>query len=149
MMKLKYLLILAIFGALFFAACGGGGEEESTGPEATTIQVTQNDNYYGSTPDNADNPPVWNVNAGGQVAVQLTNNGTTQHNWAVIKMDAEMPATFDSAANADLILHETGLVDAGSDFRETFVAPTEPGDYLVICTVAGHYPSMQGRLSVQ
>ncbi|MBK7894488.1 MAG: hypothetical protein IPJ90_06295 [Anaerolineaceae bacterium] len=94
-------------------------------------------------------PPVWNVNAGGQVAVQLTNNGTTQHNWAVIKMDAEMPATFDSAANADLILHETGLVDAGSDFRETFVAPTEPGDYLVICTVAGHYPSMQGRLSVQ
>lgn len=148
-MKLKYLLILALFASLFFAACGGGGEEESTGPEATTIQVTQNDNYYGSTPDNADNPPVWNANAGGQVRVQLTNNGTVEHNWAIIRMDADVPATFDSEANADLILHETGLVAAGEEFSESFVAPAEAGEYLVICTVAGHYPSMQGRLNVQ
>lgn len=148
-MKLKYLLILTIFAALFFTACGGGGEEESSGPEATTIEVTQNDNYFGSTPDNADNPPVWNVNAGGQVAVSLTNNGTTEHNWAVIKIDADMPDTFDTEANSDLILHETGLLEAGGEFRESFVAPTEPGEYLVICTVAGHYPSMQGRLNVQ
>lgn len=148
-MKLKFLVPLAIFAALFFAACGGSGEEESSGPEATTIEVVQNDNYYGSTPDNIDNPPVWTVNAGGQVAVELTNNGTTEHNWAVIRLDADVPDTFDSEANADLILRETGLVAAGEQFRESFVAPAEAGEYLVICTVAGHYPSMQGRLVVQ
>lgn len=54
-MKIKYLLILTALVGLFFTACGGG-EEESSGPEATTIEVTQNDNYFGSTPDNADNP---------------------------------------------------------------------------------------------
>ncbi len=75
-MKLKYLAVLAVFAALFFAACGGGGEEESAQPESVTIEVTQNDNYYGATPDNATNPPTWNVNAGGQVAISLTNNGT-------------------------------------------------------------------------
>jgi plastocyanin len=149
-MKLKSLLILTIFAALFFAACGGGSaDEESSGPQATTIEVTQNDNYFGSTPDNADNPPVWTVNAGGQVSVQLANNGTTEHNWAVIKLGSDVPATFDSATNGDLILHETGLLEAGGEFRETFVAPAEAGEYLVICTVAGHYPSMQGRLNVQ
>ena len=150
-MKLKFFAVIALVlsAAFFFTSCGGGGEEESSGPEAVTIEVTQNDNYFGTTPDNADNPPKWEVNAGGQVAVQLQNNGTTEHNWAVIKMDATMPDTFDSEANGDLILKETGLIPAGDSFRESFVAPTEPGEYLVICTVAGHYPSMQGRLVVQ
>ena len=147
-MKLKYMLILTAFAALFFTACGGG-EEESAEPEAATIQVLQNDNYYGSTPDNADNPPVWTVNSGGQVAIELTNNGTVEHNWAVIRMDADVPETFDSDANGDLLLKETGLVAAGEEFRESFFAPAEAGEYLVICTVAGHYPSMQGRLVVQ
>ncbi len=64
-------------------------------------------------------------------------------------MGSDVPETFDSAANADLILKETGLVAAGESFRESFFAPTEAGEYLVICTVAGHYPSMQGRLIVQ
>lgn len=148
-MKLKILAIVAVFAALFFVACGGGGEEESAQPERVIIQVTQNDNYYGATPDNATNPPQWNVNAGGQVSIELTNNGTTEHNWAVIQMGAAMPDSFDTAANADLILKETGLVAAGESFRESFFAPAEPGEYLVICTVAGHYPSMQGRLIVQ
>ena len=147
-MKVKFLIVLAVFSALFFVACGGG-EEESSQPEATTIEVVQNDNYYGSTPDNADNPPEWTVNAGGQVAIELTNNGTTEHNWAVIKLGSDVPETFDSEANADLILKETGLVAAGEEFRESFFAPAEAGEYLVICTVAGHYPSMQGRLVVQ
>ncbi|MCA9955447.1 MAG: hypothetical protein KC434_12045, partial [Anaerolineales bacterium] len=65
-MKLKYLAVLAIFAALFFVACGGG-EEEPAQPQSVTIEVTQNDNYFGATPDNATNPPKWNVNAGGQV----------------------------------------------------------------------------------
>ncbi|MCC6605192.1 MAG: cupredoxin domain-containing protein [Anaerolineae bacterium] len=148
-MKLKYLAVLALFATLFFVACGGGGgEEESAQPESVTIQVTQSDNYFGATPDNATNPPKWNVNAGGQVSIELTNNGTTEHNWAVIKLDADMPEAFDTATNSDLILKETGLVAAGESFRESFFAPSEAGEYLVICTVAGHYPSMQGRLVV-
>lgn len=146
-MKFKLMAVIAIFATLFLAACGGG-EEEATGPESVTIQVTQNDNYFGSTPDNATNPPKWNVNAGGQVSIELTNNGTTEHNWAVIKMGSDMPDTFDIDANGDLILKQTGLVAAGEEFRESFFAPAEAGEYLVICTVAGHYPSMQGRLVV-
>lgn len=148
MKLLKLLAAIAIFTTLFFVACGGG-EEASSEPEAVTIEVTQNDNYYGSTPDNATNPPQWNVNAGGQVVIELTNNGTTEHNWAVIRMGVDMPDTFITEEHSDLILRETGLLPAGETFRESFFAPEEAGEYLVICTVAGHYPSMQGRLVVQ
>lgn len=88
------------------------------------------------------------MNAGGQVAIEVTNNGTTEHNWAVIKLGSDVPDNFDVDANADIILKQTGLVAAGESFRESFFAPPEAGEYLVICTVAGHYPSMQGRLVV-
>jgi plastocyanin len=147
-MKLKLFAVAVLFAALFLAACGGG-EEEPSGPQSVTLQVTQNDNYYGATPDNATNPPTWTVSAGGQVAIELTNNGTTEHNWAIIKLGADMPATYVESDHSDLILRETGLVAAGDSFRESFVAPAEAGEYLIICTVAGHYPSMQGKLVVQ
>lgn len=148
-MKFKLVAVIAIFATLFLAACGGGAADEPEGPQSVTLQVTQNDNYYGATPDNATNPPTWNVNAGGQVAIELTNNGTTEHNWAVVNLGADMPDTFIEEEHSDLILRETGLVAPGESFRESFVAPAEPGEYLVICTVAGHYPSMQGKLIVQ
>ena len=150
-MKYRILSVSALLAIAFLVACGGGGDtesEESSGPESVTLEIVQNDIYYGSTPDNMDNPPRWEAFADGRVVLEITNNGTSQHNWAVINKDAELPATFDSEANADLIFYQAGLLEPGTEFRESFFAPTEPGEYVVICTVAGHYPSMQGRLVV-
>lgn len=157
---MKYLSTLLVFVlALFLAACGGGADEESatSTPEASedevvtaTIQVEMHDIYFGEEPDNLTNPPVWTVPAGAEVTVELENLGALQHNWAVAELNAELPdAITDEAEVEDLLLFNAGIMEGGTEKSATFTAPTEPGEYRVICTVAGHYPVMQGRLVVQ
>lgn len=148
-MKLHKLVILGVaLVALFLAACGGGGaEEEASSGGNTTIDVVQNDIYYGDSPTNAEDPPVWTANAGGAIRVRLENLGTLEHNFAVVKLDATVPDVYTDE-NADILLAQTGLVAAGETKTETLEA-LDPGEYIVICTVAGHWPSMQGKLVVQ
>ncbi len=143
------IFVLAFFIGGILAACGGGGgSAENTEPESATIEVLQNDIYYGDTPDNVENPPIWTVSTGQQVTVQLTNNGTLEHNWAIVKPDVALPETFDPETDSDIILYDTGLVEGTSEYNDVFVAPA-PGEYDVICTVPGHFPGMQGRLVVE
>ncbi|MEM7799444.1 MAG: hypothetical protein AAF633_09655 [Chloroflexota bacterium] len=148
-MKLHKLLILGVaLVALFLAACGGGGAaEEESASENTTIDVLQNDIYYEDSPTNAEDPPVWTANAGGAIRVRLENAGTLEHNFAIVALDATVPEVYTDE-NADILIRETGLVAAGESKTETLEA-LDPGEYIVICTVAGHWPSMQGKLVVQ
>jgi uncharacterized cupredoxin-like copper-binding protein len=151
---------MLLIAMLVLAACGGGRDEapaeeapaaaEPSAQEliATTLEVAMGDLYYGETPDNIANPPVWTVNAGEQVGLTLINNGGLEHDWAIVKPGAEVPVPFDPEANADILLWDAGIVAAGETGEKVFTAP-EAGEYTVICTVAGHYPSMQGRLVVQ
>jgi len=48
----------------------------------------------------------------------------------------------------EVVLIDTGVIDAGKTDNFTFTAPAV-GEYKVICTVPGHYPSMQGKLVVK
>lgn len=145
-------MLLAL--GLLLAACGGSSAPESASPPgdesasaSETLNVVMHDIYYGDTNDNQANPPVWTVTGGAQVTVNLDNQGALQHNWAIVKPGVEVPAPFDMEADADLLLYDTGILDGGTQSTATFTAP-EPGEYLVICTVAGHYPLMQGKLVV-
>ena len=140
-------LLLLVMAAFLLAACGGGDGAAADQPAAVTIEVVQNDLYFGESPDNVENPPTWTVPAGADVTVELTNNGALEHNWAIVEPGAEVPVPVDPETAGDILLYDTGLVDAGATATATFTAP-EAGDYLVICTVAGHYPTMQGRLIV-
>lgn len=151
-MKLKVAVVfLTLFAAVFLAACGGGGAarvEEPAGPQSVTLDVVLNDIYYGDSPTNADNPPTWTVPAGSEMTINLKNNGALEHNWAIVKPGSEVPVPFIEADNGDMILEDTGLNAAGQSTTTTLPAPAA-GEYQVICTVAGHYPSMQGKLIVQ
>ena len=157
-MKFISLTVLAIVAMVFLAACGGGGRERSSGassdaaesssgPESVTLDVVLNDIYYGDSPTNADSPPTWTVPAGSEMTINLKNNGALEHNFAIIKKGSEIPIPFVEAEHGDIILEATGLNKAGETTVATLPAP-EPGEYQVTCTVAGHYPSMQGRLVV-
>jgi plastocyanin len=145
-MKKYRFALLAVFIALFLVACGGESDSEPQ-VDFVTLDVVQNDIYYGDTPDNADNPVVWTVPTGADVTVNLVNNGALEHNFAVVKLGETIPAVYNSETDSGILLTEGGLVAGGESATKTFTAP-EPGEYTVICTVAGHYPSMQGRLVV-
>ena len=153
----KWMLPLLLIAVLALAACGGGGDDEAPAAAepsaqeaiAQTLEVAMADLYFGETPDNLANPPVWTVPAGAQVTVSAVNNGALQHDWAIVKKGVEVPVPFDPAANADILLWEAGIVEPGQTGSATLTVPAEAGEYTVICTVAGHFPSMQGRLIVE
>lgn len=155
---MKKWMGLLLVVALLLAACGGSEEVESTAPAAAvasaqeaiaaTLEIAMGDLYYGASRDEGQNPQVWTVNSGEVVELQMDNQGGLQHNWAIVKPGVEVPAPFVPDNNSDLILYEAGLVDPGEKESHVFTAPAT-GEYTVICTVAGHYPSMQGKLIVQ
>ena len=147
-MKRVGFLVIVVIGALVLAACGGS-DDTSDAPETTTgmINVVMHDIYFGESNDNATNPPVWTVTSGAEVTINLDNQGALQHNWAIVKPGAEVPMPFDSAQHGDTLLYSTDVLEGGTTASATFTAP-EAGEYLVVCTVAGHYPTMQGKLVV-
>ncbi|MDX1663096.1 MAG: sulfocyanin-like copper-binding protein [Candidatus Promineifilaceae bacterium] len=144
--------LLLVLISLFLVACGGDAEapaeELDVVEEEATIAVTMNDIYFGENPNNAEDPPIWTVPAGAEVTVNLDNNGALQHNWAIVQPGEEVPVPVTEETAEGIILYDTGLVDGGETATATFTAPEAAGEYLVICTVAGHYPAMQGRLVV-
>jgi hypothetical protein len=52
-------------------------------------------------------------------------------------------------ADSDRLFYTSGNLAPSTQKADTFTAPAEAGEYIVFCTVAGHYPAMQGRLVVQ
>lgn len=152
----KWILPLLLIAVLVLAACGGGADEEPAAAEpsaqeaiANTLEIAMADLYFGETPDNLANPPVWTLPAGSQATITTVNKGALQHNWAIVKPGVEVPVPFDPAANADILLWDAGIVEPAATGNATLTVPAEAGEYTVICTVAGHYPSMQGRLVVE
>ena len=120
---------------------------DSAAEDVVTLDIEMHDSYYGDSDTNASEPPLWHVKTGQTVLVNLVNHGTQRHNWAIVKLGSKIPAAFDSETDASLLLAEPGMVYASSQTQWALRAP-EPGEYVVICTVNGHYPTMQGRLIV-
>ena len=144
--------LLLVLVSLFLVACGGDvetpAEDVDVVEEEVTIEVLMNDIYFGENPNNAEDPPIWTVPAGAEVTVVATNNGALQHNWAIVEPGEEVPVPVTEETADAILLYNTGLVDGGETATATFTAPEAAGEYVVICTVAGHYPAMQGRLVV-
>jgi plastocyanin len=143
---------------LVLAACGGGSEPTPTPAPAAdaasaqevlaAITVEMHDIYFGAENNNVENPPVWTVGAGQEVTMNFDNLGALEHSWAILRPDAEMPMPYTDA-DADKLFYTSGNLAPATQKTDTFTAPAEAGEYIVFCTVAGHYPVMQGRLVVQ
>jgi uncharacterized cupredoxin-like copper-binding protein len=156
MKRTTMVITLLLTALLLIAACGGGASEPTPTPAPAAgsaqetlaqIDVLMHDIYFGEENNNIEKPPVWTVKAGEEVTVNSDNKGGLEHSWAVLKAGTEVPMPF-TEANNDLLIATTGNLPANTTRTTTFTAP-EAGEYIVICTVAGHYPVMQGRLVVE
>jgi len=112
------MLVLAL--SLILTACGS---------KKATLNVTATDKGYDS--------PTYTVPAGAEVTVNLLNNGALQHEFAVLKLGQHVEPPFGEK-DEDKILWELDGVDPGTTKSDTFTAPTEPGEYDIICGVPGH-----------
>jgi len=164
--QLSIAILVAVFLLWIMASCSYGGNANnptsvgsSTAVATPTslplpifhvamLDVIMRDYYYGDTDTNLASPPVWTVAANADVILNLENKGTFKHNWAIVKKGATIPVPYKEGQAGDILLYGVGMVYTNSKTTVTFTAP-EPGEYVVICTVSGHYPTMQGRLVVK
>ena len=129
---------LVIGAALLGAACGGGGDSADDADEgATTTEITASAVEFSFSPDS------WTVGAGGDVVLQLQNNGFELHTWIVLSSPIESEGEFSQ----DLVVFETSAA-SGQELTVSFPTPAA-GAYQVICSIAGHFAAgMEGRLIV-
>jgi uncharacterized cupredoxin-like copper-binding protein len=128
----KFLLVGLILFAFWLSACGGGGP-------STTIDVVMTDFHY--TPDS------FIIPAGQEITVNATNNGAVVHDFAIMKYGTKVTKDFtdEDKKNVYWMIE----VQPGGQTSTTFSAPSEPGEYQIVCGTPGHFISgMIGKLTV-
>jgi azurin len=170
-MKKSLTLTLALCGAgLLLAACGPKTETTAaaaTAPAtpvaaksaASTFEFTANDTMKF-------NLKTFEVAAGREITVSMTNTGNMPkaamgHNWVLLKKGVDAKAFADAAvmamgteyipaSKADQIIVHTKLLGPKQSDEVKFKAPTEPGEYVFLCTFPAHFASgMQGVMIVK
>ena len=140
------VVVAALLSLAFFAgACGGDGEEDGDGdgPEPTAadggaggeVDVSMTEFAFDLSADSV---------AAGTVSFNLTNDGTIQHDFLVIKTDEapdKLPyddETFqEKIDDVDLIGRVEEALEAGDSGILEF--DLDAGSYVLICNIATHY----------
>ncbi len=101
------------------------------------------------------------VKAGSKVKLTFTNNDDMPHNVVFVSPGAADEIGKAAMAlglkgpemqyvpNSPKVLHHTKLIQPGAAETIYFKAPSQPGDYMYVCTFPGHYQVMRGVLRVQ
>jgi len=132
-MKRIIIVFMAVLLSLVLTSCGGGGP-------TTTINVTMTDFQF--------TPNQFTVPAGQEITLNVTNTGAVVHNFIIMKLGTTAGATYEDDDDANVYWGERDI-QPGGDFSVTFTAPTEPGEYEVVCRTEGHIASgMVGKLIV-
>ncbi len=125
------IALIVLIAGLALSACG---------PKKAELTVELKD--FAFVPDSFSAP------AGGEVTINMSNSGTLEHEFVIVKKGEQITAPF-SPEDEDKIYWEHEL-DAGAAETITFTAPSEPGDYQVVCGLAGHLEQgMEGTLTVK
>jgi uncharacterized cupredoxin-like copper-binding protein len=131
-MKKKTLIYLFLLMLWLLAACA------NTGP-ATKVNFTITDFAF--------TPNEFTVPAGQEITINVTHNGSMQHNFIVMKFGTNAGEMFDEG-DRDNVLWEVTL-QPGDVQTVLFNAPEQPGTYQILCGMPGHMQSgMLGKLIV-
>ncbi len=159
-----HLLLPLLAASLMLVGCGQKNESaalvaSAPVPAGASFELTANDSMKF-------NLARLEVTAGQDVTVSLTNMGNMPkvamgHNWVLLKKEADIKAFNDAAvmaavtdyvpaALASQVIAHTKLLGPKQSDEVKFKAPTEPGEYVYLCTFPAHYLSgMKGVLVVK
>lgn len=131
-MKNSFIYTAVLF-SLLLVSCGG-----ASGP-STTIDVTMTDFQF--------QPSQFTVPAGQEISFSSSNNGAVVHNFVIMKLGTTAGPMFDEE-DIPNVYWEVELLP-GATTETSFTAPTEPGEYQVVCRTEGHIASgMTSKLIV-
>jgi len=129
----RILIVAAVLLSLVLVSCGGAGGVSNT------INVTMTDFQF--------QPSQFTVPAGQEIAFSSTNSGAVVHNFVIMKLGTTAGEMFDEE-DIPNVYWEVELLPGGST-DTSFTAPSEPGDYEVVCRTEGHIVSgMTAKLTV-
>lgn len=133
-MKKFALLTMFLVVSILLAGCGGGG-----GSASDKINVTMTDFHF--TPD------AFAIQAGKEISFSGRNNGAVAHDFVIMKLGTTVGDSYETADEPNVFWEIE--IPAGQSVDATFTAPTEPGEYEVLCAIPGHYQAgMFGKLTV-
>jgi uncharacterized cupredoxin-like copper-binding protein len=125
--------IILLLAGLFLSACGGG-------PRSAKLSVEMKEFAF--------EPMSLSVPANAQVSIDLTNSGTLKHEFVIMKKGQKMTAPVNEDELEPNVFWEHELEAGGSETLQ-FQAPSEPGEYQIICGIAGHLDQgMEATLTV-
>ncbi len=129
------LIVLLVAICLSLAACGAG----ASGP-TTSIKATMTDFTF--------TPNSFTVPAGKQISVSLTNSGATTHSFVIMQAGHDVKDHFTDADKAFIYWSQPQVLP-GQSINASFTAPSLPGEYQILCDIAGHFEAgMVARLNV-
>lgn len=128
----RSLLILSVLLSLILASCGGSAP-------TTTIDVTMTDFQF--------QPNQFTIPAGQEITLNSTNTGAVVHNFVIMELGTTAGDRFEED-DLPNVYWEVEIQPGGST-STTFTAPSEPGEYEVVCRTEGHIVSgMVAELTV-
>jgi uncharacterized cupredoxin-like copper-binding protein len=129
--KKLVVVLIAVF-TLVISGCGASGPSTKINFKMTDFAFTPNE---------------FTVTAGEEITLNVTHNGTVEHNFIVMKYGTDAGEMFDKTDKVN-IFWEVDM-QPGDSKTAVFHAPEEPGTYQIICGMVGHLQSgMVGKLIV-
>ncbi|MEW5828052.1 MAG: cupredoxin domain-containing protein [Chloroflexota bacterium] len=122
MKKFSVLMVLVLAMSLVLTACGGS--KATTTPKVDMV-------------DFAFEPTDLTVPAGQEITMTLVNNGAVEHEYVIMKFGQTIGDDFGDEDEENI--YWEAEVEAGQTDTVTFTAPTEPGEYQVVCGIEGHF----------
>ena len=130
----KLLFVWFILASLMLAACGGTSSRPST-----RIDVTMTDFQF--------QPTTFTVPAGKEISFKASNSGGVVHSFVIMNQGQSAGTEYNDEDRPNVYWEVE--IQPGGSADTTFTAPTEPGDYEVICHIPGHLQAgMVGKLTV-
>jgi plastocyanin len=124
------IITIGLATILGLAACG---------PKTATLRIEAQDFKF--------IPEHWSVPAGAKVTLTLNNTGALDHTWIIMKQGTSATMPFDADDEPNVLWKAEAK--AGESQTFTFDAPTDPGEYEVVCGTPAHLEQgMKGSLTV-
>lgn len=129
----KYMLpLVVLLSVLVLAACGAPAP-------STTLDLEMSEFIF--------EPAEVVVPAGQEVTLNVSNAGAVEHEFVIMKLGTTVGADFGDEDEENIYWEVEVL--AGDSTTVTFTAPSEPGEYQIVCGIEGHFVAgMVGSMTV-
>ena len=128
----KILFVLVLLFALTLSACGAGGP-------STNLKVVFTDFLF--------EPVEFTIPAGQEITLNATNNGAVIHEFVIMNFGETIGDKFGDEDEGNIYWEVE--VEPGGSTTVTFTAPTDPGEYQLVCGTEGHFEAgMVGKITV-